>query len=280
MPVLATNTAANSALFYLNRNSTNQSDSLSKISSGSRIVNSADDAAGLAVSDQLMADVSTLEVASRTAKQVDALLQIADGGAARIGDILQRMKALATQFASGTLDNTSRNFINDEYDELHNQIDLIVTSTQYNGQGLLGLNSAGGADIFNQNIVIGTSASDVLTVNLTNADLSTATLNIPAAATGFATATIAAEIGRVDNAISAVGTARATIGALTSAVKFQGENLETQIQNLTAARSTIVDVDIAAEQTNFTNYQVLTEAAISGLSQANEMKQSLLALLR
>ena len=126
MPVIATNSAANSAIFYLNRNSNNQSSSLSKISSGSRIVSSADDAAGLAVSDQLQADISGLEVASRTAQQVEALLQIADGGAARIGDILQRMKALGTQFASGTLDNDSRNFINDEYEQLANQIDLIA----------------------------------------------------------------------------------------------------------------------------------------------------------
>jgi len=273
MPVIATNTSANSALFYLNRNSESQSSSLAKISSGSRIVNSADDAAGLAVSDQLQSDITSLEVASRSTQQVESLLQIADGGAARIGDILQRMKALATQYNSGTLDNTSQNFINDEYGELLTQINLIVTSTQYNGQGLLGV-SGGSNAVYNENVVVGVSASDTITVDLSNADLRTNTLGLPATISGTA------NITTIDSAIGTVGTARAEIGALTSAVQFQGENLETQIQNLKAARSTISDVDIASEQTNFTNYQVLTEAAISGLSQSNQMKQSLLALLR
>lgn len=274
MPVIATNSAANSAIFYLNRNSDNQSSSLSKISSGSRIVSSADDAAGLAVSDQLQADISGLEVASRTAQQVEALLQIADGGAARIGDILQRMKALGTQFASGTLDNDSRNFINDEYEQLADQIDLIANSTEYNGQTLI--NGA-----YNQTVVVGTNATNhTIALNLIGIDLDVAGLGIPAAATGFTTAAIATELDSIDAGITAVGTARATIGALTSAIQFQGENLETQIQNLQAAKSTITDTDIAKEQTMFTNYQVLTEAAISGLSQANEMKSSLLALLR
>jgi len=269
MPVIATNTSANSALFYLNRNSESQSSSLAKISSGSRIVNSADDAAGLAVSDQLQSDITSLEVASRTTQQVEALLQIADGGAARIGDILQRMKALATQYNSGTLDNTSQNFLDDEYSELLTQINLIVDSTQYNGQTLI--NSS-----YNESVVVGVNASDTIDINLSTVDLQTGSLNggLPNALTGTS------DITALDNAIGNVGTARATIGALTSAVQFQGENLETQIQNLKAAKSTISDVDIASEQTNFTNYQVLTEAAISGLSQSNQMKQSLLALLR
>ena len=137
MPVIATNTSANSALFYLNRNSTNQSNSLAKISSGSRIVSSSDDAAGLAVSEQLKADIGTLEVASRTAQQVQAVLQTADGGAARVGDILQRIKAIGTQFNSGTLDATSQGFINAELTLLIAEINLVESSTTFNGQALI-----------------------------------------------------------------------------------------------------------------------------------------------
>lgn len=267
MPTIATNTAANSALFYLNRNSTLQSDSLGKISSGSRIVSSADDAAGLAVSDQIQADITSLETAAQTTQQLDSLLQIADGGLARVADILQRMKSLATQYNSGTLDTVSQGFINDEYGQLVTEVDLIVTSTQYNGNTLIDAS-------FTAAVVVGVASTDTIDIDLSGVDVTSATLGLPASLT------TATDIDTIDTAIGTVGSARATVGALTSAVGFQGEVIDTQIQNLTAARSSIVDVDIAAEQTNFTNYQVLTEAAISGLAQANQMKSSLLALLR
>lgn len=265
MPVAATNTAANSALFYLNRNSASQSHSLAKISSGSRIVNSADDAAGLAVADQLKSDLSSLNTAAQTAQQVDALLQIADGGLARVADILQRMKSLATQYNSGTVDATSQGFINVEYAALLAQITTISDGTQYNGNALI----AGG---FNVTIVAGVDATDTIAIDLSGVNVTALGLNAAIAGT--------ADITLIDTAIGALGTDRATVGALTSRVQFQGENIATQIQNLGAAISSIADVDIAAEQTRFTNFQVLTEAAISGLAQANEMKTSLLALLR
>ncbi len=267
MPTIATNTAANTALFYLNRNSSLQSASLGKISSGSRIVSSADDAAGLAVSDQVQSDITSLETAAQTTQQVDSLLQIADGGLSRISDILQRAKSLATQFNSGTLDATSQGFINDEYTALVTEIDLIVTSTQYNGTALID-------GSFDEDVVVGVASTDTIGIDLSGVDVDSTTLALPA------TITAAADIDTIDTAIGTLGSARATVGALTSAVGFQGEVIATQIQNLNSARSSIVDVDIAEEQTNFTNYQVLTEAAISGLAQANQINSSLLALLR
>ena len=115
MPVIATNTSANTALIYLNRNSAEQQSSLSKISSGTRIVRASDDAAGLAVSSRIQADITTLEQASRNATQAAAVLQTADGALARVGDILQRMKSLAAQAVSGSVDAASRGFIDQEY---------------------------------------------------------------------------------------------------------------------------------------------------------------------
>lgn len=270
MPVVATNTAANSSLFYLNRNSALQSHSLSKISSGSRIVSSADDAAGLAVSDQLKSDITSLQTAAQTTQQVTSLLQIADGGLARVGEILQRMKALATQYNSGTVDAISQGFINNEYGLLISEIDLITTTTQYNGSDLIN-----GAAAFNQNVVVGVDATDVIAVDLSAVDTrSNAGLGLAATITGTG------DITTVDTAIGTLGTYRATLGGLTSAFQFQGDVIATQIENLTAAKSSISDVDLAAEQTAFTNYQVLTEAAIAGLAQANQMKTSLLSLVR
>lgn len=267
MPVVATNTAANSSLFYLNRNSSLQSQSLSKISSGSRIVRSSDDAAGLAVADQLQSDITSLQTAAQTTQQVEALLQIADGGLARQGEILQRMKSLATQYNSGTVDATSQGFIEAEYDLLVTEIDLIQSTTQYNGTGLIDA-------AFTPAVVVGVDATDVITVNLTSVDADSTGYGLPANLSG------AGDITTIDSAIGTLGGYRATVGSLASSFGFQSEVIATQLENLAAAKSSISDVDLAAEQTAFTNYQVLTEAAIAGLAQANQMKTSLLSLVR
>ncbi len=126
MPVIATNTSANTALIYLNRNSEDQAKSLGKLSSGSRIVSASDDAAGLAVASRLSADITTLEQAGRNALQGRAVLQTADGALARVGDILQRMKSLAAQSASGSVDASSRGFIDQEYQQLYTEIQAIA----------------------------------------------------------------------------------------------------------------------------------------------------------
>ncbi len=269
MPVIATNTAANSSLFYLNRNSALQSQSLSKISSGSRIVRSSDDAAGLAVADQLQSDITSLTTAAQTTQQVAAMLQIADGGLARTGEILQRMKALATQWNSGTVDATSQGFIEAEYDLLVAEIDLIATTTVYNGQNLID-------GTFNLDAVVGVASAQVISIDLSTVDADQAGLGIPAAGAFGAIG----DVDTIDTAIGTLGGYRATVGSLTSAFEFQGEVIATQLENLAAAKSSISDVDLAAEQTAFTNYQVLTEAAIAGLAQANQMKTSLLSLVR
>jgi flagellin len=262
MPTIATNVAANSSLFYLNRNSDNQANSLAKISSGSRIVRASDDAAGSAIAAGLQSDITSLEVAAQTVAQVNALLQIADGGLQRVGEILQREKALATQFESGTLSAVEEAFVNAELVQLQAEIALIATSTTFNGTALIG----GG---YNETVVVGAAAADTLAIDLSGVNI--AGLGEAAGGAGI--------IAALDADINTVGTARATVGALQSAVGFQGEVVATQIENLQAAKSAIADVDIAAEQTRFTNYQVLTEAAIAGLSQANQITQSLLSLL-
>lgn len=263
MPSIATNVAANSSLFYLNRNADNQANSLAKISSGSRIVKASDDAAGSAIAAGLQSDITSLETAAQTVKQLDALLQIADGGLQRVSEILQREKALSTQFESGTLTATEEGFINQELVALAAEIALIAASTTFNGDSLLD----GG---FNQTAIIGADAANTIAIDLSG-------INVSGGAVGEVVGSNAAN---VDADINTVSGFRATVGALQSAVGFQGEVVATQIENLQAAKAAISDVDIAAEQTRFTNYQVLTEAAIAGLSQANQITQSLLSLLR
>jgi flagellin len=272
MPVIATNTSANTALIYLNGNSRAQEKSLAKLSSGSRIVRASDDAAGLAVGTRLRADVTTLRQAGANAVQARSVLQTADGAMARVGDILQRMKALATQSISGSVDVTARGFINTEFLQLRAEVDAVATSTRFNGSAVVD-------GSFNQNFMVGTLATDLIATNLTTVDANIAALNIAASQVDtVANATTAS--GALDTAINTVSTARATLGSLLSRFEYRGDVIDSQIENLESARSTIMDVDIAAEQSNLTSKQVLTEAAIAALSQANQMKSSLLSLVR
>ena len=137
MPVISTNTAANSAVRYLNINSQQMSSSLSKLSSGSKITQASDDAAGLAIATRISSDVTTLQQAATNASQATSILQTADGGASNISDILARMKSLASQSSSGTVTDSSRAYLNSEFTALSDQINSIATGTRYSGQSLL-----------------------------------------------------------------------------------------------------------------------------------------------
>ena len=277
MPVVATNTAANSALRFLNNNSSMASSSVSKLASGSRIVKASDDAAGLAIGTRLKADVTALTQAGINASQGASVVQVADGGLGRIGDVLQRMKALAAQSLSGVPTDTERGFIDAEYQQLKSEITDIADTTRFNGQSLLD-GAAATADYF-----VGTDVSDTITVDFA-ALTSTATgftstdLNIVgnvASATGAS-----ASMSAIDSAIDLISEARATAGALISRFEFRGQQIATSLENIDAAKSAIMDVDLAAEQSKLVSSQVLVQAAVSAVSQANQLPQSLLRVLQ
>src|SRR5512138_113138 len=162
MPVVATNTAANSALRYLNNNSSAASGSVGKLASGSRIVKASDDAAGLAIGTRLKADVTALTQAGINASQGASVVQVADGGLARIGDVLQRMKALAAQSLSGVPTNTERGFIDAEYQQLKSEITAIAQTTRFNGESLLDGVAAGAGTP--KDYFVGTDVDDTIEV--------------------------------------------------------------------------------------------------------------------
>ncbi|WP_319411768.1 flagellin [uncultured Cohaesibacter sp.] len=137
MPVISTNTAANTAVRYLNSNSDDQTNSLAKLASGSAINKASDDAAGLAISTKIGTDVAALEQASTNASHAVSVLSTADGGASNIADIVERMKTLASESASGTVTDTERAYVQAEFEELQEEIDGICESTRYNGVSLL-----------------------------------------------------------------------------------------------------------------------------------------------
>ena len=274
MPVIATNTSANTALIYLNKNSSEQSKSLAKLSSGSRIVRASDDAAGLAVGSKLSGDITVLKQAATNVVQARSVLQTADGALSRVGDILQRMKSLAAQSNSGSVDSTSQGYINTEYGQLNTEIQAIATTTKFNGTAIID-------GSYNLNFQVGIAGTDTIAVNLStvNAQNVSTGLNISGTSVTSAANAVAAQTA-LDTAISNISTSRATVGALLSRFDYRGDVVDSSIENLTAARSSIMDVDIAAEQSNLVSKQVLTESAIAALSQANQMKSSLLSLVR
>jgi len=276
MPVISTNLAANSALRYLEINSTAQSESLAKLSSGSRITSAKDDASGLAIATTMASDIAVLTQAATNVQNGTAVLNTADGALSNISEILQRMKSLTAQAQSGTASDDDLSYIDAEYQQLLEEIDDIAGSSNFNGVKLLD-----GADAYSASagvaFLVGTDSTDTLSIHLDGADAATLGVDGTSVTSASAAATAMADL---DTAITAVSEARANVGALLSRFEYRGDVIDTSLESLEAAKSAISDVDIAAEQTNFVNVQTLTSAAIAALGQANSMNQSLLKLLQ
>ena len=268
---VATNTSAATAHRYLRANDAEASRSLAKLSSGSRIVRASDDAASLAVGTKLKADVAVLKQAQVNASHGQSVLQVADGAAQQVSDILIRMKALATQAVSGSISDTERGYLNSEFTELATQLTAISTQTKFNGDALLD-------GTFSADFAVGTDATnDVINVAITQS-MSATGLGLNASAVGtIANAQTAGTA--IDTAIGNVLSARATLGAQMSRFDFVSANLATSVENIDAARSTLMDVDVAAEMANYSSKQVVMQASVAMLAQANQMPQNLLKLL-
>lgn len=284
MPTVTTNTAANSALRFLNYNADKAESSVGKLASGSRIVRASDDAAGLAIGTRLKADSNVLMQAAANASQGASILQVADGGLARIADVLQRMKTLAAQSLSGTPTDDERAFIDAEYSQLLSEIDGIAQTTRFNGGSLLDV--AGAPFNAPVNFFVGTVADDVISVNFSPNGFAANAPNFLASGLGVDATSVEtlanaeAAFPLIDTAIDLVSEARANAGAYISRFEYRGEQIASSVENVDAAKSSIMDVDIAAEQSRLVSNQVLVQAAVSALSQANQLPQNLLRLLQ
>lgn len=385
MPLnVISNFAANVAHRNLAMNDTQATNSLAKLSAGSRVISAKDDAAALAVGNRLAADVAGLKQAQVNAGQGVSMLQIADGAMSKVNDILQRMKTLAVQAGSDQLSGTERTMLNTEYTALTSEIDRISNDTEFAGiklvdgaiaytsnsttldqqQGVLSISFQGNFDLsaassgtlayasagggvftavhngttysgslasasnngtamttgdvvtlsnagtdatidivvgqsfdFDANIAantltlsgasessftykvgtgVSTSADDI-SVNVNS--ISTSTLGISAtnilSATNADTASLA-----LSNAINDIQTYRAEVGANQNRLEFASANIATAVENTEAARSALLDLDVAQEMSNFTSKQILVQAGVAMLSQANQLPQNLLRLLQ
>ncbi len=243
--------------------------SIERLSSGLRISTAKDDAAGLAVRELMRADIAVLQQGIRNAQDGVSLLQTAEGGMQNIDNLLVRMKQLAEQASTGTYSSAQRSIMDSEFDELSAEITRIAGSAEFNGTSLL--NSATGTIAVNFG-----DTSDQITVemkNMTATGLSISTLNINTAASAQAA------LSTLDTAIGTATTARADFGAKMNRLATTVDVLGIQAENLQAAESRISDVDVATEMAAMTRNQVLAQAGVAMLAQANVMPSMALTLL-
>ncbi|HNP59382.1 MAG TPA: flagellin [Nitrospirales bacterium] len=248
--------------------------SVARLSSGLRITRAADDAAGLGISETLRAQIRSINQAVRNSNDGISLLQIADGGAEGIGNLLGRLRELAEQSASGILGSNERSFLDQEFVALRSEIDRISSVTEFNGVKLL---SGTANDSLSIQIGFRSSANDTLSLSLK--DLNTTTLSLGSVNVSTSGNALSA-LSNIDSAISAVASARANIGSLQNRIDAAVGNLQVAGENITAAESRIRDADIAFESAKFVRNQILVQAGTSILAQANTLPQQALALLQ
>lgn len=378
------NFAANVAHRHLTETDMEMTDSLAKLSAGTRVISAKDDAASMAIGSRLAAEVNALTQARVNSGQAVSMLQVADGAMARANDILLRMKTLAVQAGSGQLSATERGMLNTEYQQLVSEIDRLAEDTEFNGvtlvNGALAVDASAATDflptdgvasitlrgsydttaassgslayattgtftfVHNGSTYSGSLASDtndgtnmttgtvvtlttggsdnnkidlaISTAFVVNAAHTTGVINLSGAAqtsftykVGTGTSSTADEITvalsgigstslglsttditsastadtastLITNAIDQLNTTRATIGASLNRLEFAAANIATTLENTEAARSNLLDLDIASEMSNFTSKQILQQAGVAMLAQANETPQNLLRLFQ
>ncbi|MGC6492649.1 MAG: flagellin [Myxococcota bacterium] len=269
---VGTNLAAMNAFQNLNRTNGSLQDTFARISSGSRIARAADDAAGLAVAENLDATQQGLSQALRNVFDGISTLQTAEGAATEIGDILKRMRSLAVQSSSDTLADQERSFIQEEFGQLFAEIDRIANTTEFNGVKL----ADGSVPSLSVQVGISDSADDRISINL--GDLTTASLFGGTPEVGDAVnARDALDI--LDGALDQVNAYRSNLGAVQNRLTSAGNNLEVYVQNIASAESVIRDADFAFETAEMTKYQIMQQAGTAVLAQANAISQGAIQLL-
>lgn len=252
-----------------------QSKNFERLSSGMRINSASDDAAGLAISESLKAQTRSMSVAERNTNNAISMSQTAEGALGQVGNILTRMRELSVQGANGDLGATDRGYLDTEFQSLRDEITRISDSTKFNGKDLL----SGASTPITFQVGINNTASDQIDVTFGGVDL--AALGLATSSVSGATAANSqASITALDGAISAVSTRRADFGASMNRLQSTVSNLQSMRTNLSAANSRIRDVDVAEETASMARNQVLAQAGVAILSQANQAPQLALSLLR
>ncbi|MBP9680237.1 MAG: flagellin FliC [Bacteriovorax sp.] len=272
---IATNIASQSVQKNLKEVSNAGNSSLEKLSSGKRITKAADDAAGLAIATNLEAQTKGLRQATRNANDGVSLVQTAEGGLAETSNILVRLRELTIQAASDTVGEHERGFLDKEYQQLSKEVDRISESTTFNGSQLLNGKGKGSMDF-----QVGAFAGEQnkITFDSSETDSSTGSIGIDGTGIGNKDDALSA-IASVDAAIEKVSGQRANLGSIQSRLGSTVKNLETQTINQDSARSVIQDVDVAEASAALASNNVVKNAAVSTLAQANAIPNNALRLI-
>ncbi|MCB1877699.1 MAG: flagellin FliC [Chromatiales bacterium] len=277
--VINTNVFSLNSQRQLNKSQASLQVSLERLSSGLRINRAKDDAAGLAISERFTAQVRGLEQANRNANDGISLLQTAEGAMDEIANSLQRMRELAVQSANGTVSNADKNSLDDEFQELKREIIRITDTAEFNNTNLLGTNASIKFQVGFENG--STNQIKISTINLSTAGTASGGIrsvlasNLSIGSGGNANSAISL----LSRAIDAISAKRADFGAKQNRLEATVRNNANIVENQSAARSRILDADFARETANLTRNQILQQAGVAMLSQANALPQSVLSLL-
>ena len=279
MSVINTNVNAMFSQNAMKVNARAQSDAMNQLSTGSRINSAKDDAAGLAIGQNMTSQVRGLNMAIRNANDGINMMQTAEGAMVEQSNMLQRMRELAVQASNGTYSSVQRGYLQSEFDALGSQIDSISSDTTWNGEALLNKTSKIGytATSGSFDFQVGQNSGQIISVKI--ADMSLSGLN----ASGLSISTASGASGAIDtidSAIDTINSTRADIGAGINRLTYAADNLTNIASNISASRSTIMDTDYAETSTQLSKTQIIQQAATAMLAQANQQPQSVLSLLK
>lgn len=267
------NISSINSLGALDKTTLNVSKSLEKLSTGLRIVRAGDDASGLAISEKFRAQVNGMQTAKMNAQEGISMLQTAEGSLNEVHSILQRINTLAVRAANDvTLTTDNRTIMNDEVTGLKEELDRIADNITFNTKVLLDGSLSG-------NLQVGCAASADNQITVSVQDCSTTGLGLTST-TIDSVANALAAITATNTAIDSVSSNRGAIGVVQNRLEHTVANLDVSIENTTASESRIRDVDMATEISNFTRLQILQQANVAMLAQANAQPQSVLTLLQ
>ena len=262
----------------LNGSQSSLATSMQRLSSGLRVNSAKDDAAGLAIAERMNTQVRGMNVAIRNANDGISLGQTADGALASIGDSLQRMRELAVQARNSTNSDSDKESLNLEFKQLSDEINRVLGGTTFNGKTILGSNAGTLTFQVGANVTSFDSISIVSTNLTTNTSITTVTgASIGSTSTAASIATV---INDIDAALDTVNSQRAIFGASQNRFSAVISNLQTSVENQSAARSRIMDADFAAETAAMSRAQILQQAGTAMVAQANSLPQQVLKLLQ
>ena len=276
MSVINTNVKSIVAQNALAVNNRSLSKAMEQLSTGKRINTAADDAAGLAITDRMTAQIRALNQSIRNANDAVSMMQTAEGATNEISNMLQRMRELAVQAANDSYGANDRTALQTENDQLKEEITRIASNTQWNGMSVLN-GTIGSAGVVTFQVCTQGDATSSITVEFKALDATTLTVD---SLQLDSNANSQAAIGKLDTAIQTVDTFRATLGAKINRMTSAADNLSNVSMNTSASRSRILDADYAQATTELARSQIIQQAATAMLAQANQQPQAVLSLLK